>query len=165
VQRCPACVGGPDAHDREDEKVPMSSPTEVVLAEIRDSTLSVDELVEAVRDSRAGAVVTFIGYVRDHDHGTGVEVLDYTCHPSAAQVATDLAATLAGEGRAVRLAVVHRVGHLAVGDVAVVAAVSAEHRAEAFEVCRALIDGFKATVPIWKHQIFTDGSDEWVGLP
>ncbi len=144
---------------------PVNSATEVVLAEVRESTLSVDELVEAVRDARAGAVVTFIGYVRDHDHGGSVEVLDYTCHPSAARVAGDLANTLAGDGRAVRLAVVHRVGHLSVGDVAVVAAVSAEHRAEAFEVCRALIDAFKTTVPIWKHQVFTDGSDEWVGLP
>ncbi len=143
----------------------MSSPTEVVLAEIRDSPLSVDELVQAVRDRRAGGVVTFIGYVRNQDHGASVEVLDYSCHPSAADVARDLATELAVQGRAVRLAVVHRVGHLTVGDVAVVAAVSAEHRAEAFEVCRALIDAFKATVPIWKHQVFTDGSDEWVGLP
>lgn len=143
----------------------MSSRTKVVLAEVRDAPLSVDEVVDAVRDPRAGAVVTFIGYVRDHDHGGSVEILDYSCHPSAADVATALAAKLAADGRAVRLAVVHRVGHLTVGDLAVVAAVSAEHRAEAFEVCRALVDEFKSTVPIWKHQIFTDGSDEWVGLP
>ncbi len=148
----------------QDEKEPMTA-TEVALAEIRPTDLSVDEVVAAVRDPRAGAVVTFIGYVRDHDHGEGVEVLDYTCHPSAADVAESLARRLAGEGRGVRLAVVHRVGHLAVGDIAVVAAVSAEHRREAFEVCRALIDDFKASVPIWKHQVFTDGSDEWVGLP
>ncbi len=141
------------------------SSSRVVVAEVRDAALSVDELVGAVRDPRAGAVVTFIGYVRDHDHGNGVEVLDYTCHPSAADAATSLATRLASEGRAIRLAVVHRVGRLSVGDIAVVAAVSAEHRAEAFEVCRALIDEFKATVPIWKHQVFSDGSDEWVGLP
>ncbi len=143
----------------------MTSTSEVVLAEIRDEPLSVDELVQAVRDPRAGAVVTFIGYVRDHDHGNGVEVLDYTCHPSAAQVARALAERLGASGRAVRLGVVHRIGRLAVGDIAVVAAVSAEHRGEAFEVCRALIDEFKTTVPIWKHQVFSDGSDEWVGLP
>lgn len=143
----------------------MTTASQVVLAEIRSTPLSVDEVVEAVRDPRAGAVVTFVGYVRDHDHGERVEVLDYTCHPGAAEVATALASRLAGDGRAVRLGVVHRVGQLRVGDLAVVAAVSAEHRAEAFEVCRALIDGFKAGVPIWKHQVFTDGSDEWVGLP
>lgn len=143
----------------------MTTATEVVLAEIRSTPLSLDEVVEAVRAPRAGAVVTFIGYVRDHDHGERVHVLDYTCHPSAAEVATALAVHLAGEGRAVRLGVVHRIGQLRVGDLAVVAAVSAEHRREAFEVCRALIDGFKAGVPIWKHQVFADGSDEWVGLP
>ena len=137
----------------------------VVLAEIRDTPLSVDELVEAVRHPRAGAVVTFTGYVRERDHGEPVEVLDYTSHPTATEVAYDLAARLAAEGRVVRLGVVHRTGHLTVGDIAVVAAVSAEHRREAFEVCHALIDEFKATVPIWKHQTFDDGSDEWVGLP
>jgi len=143
----------------------MSTTTEVVVAEIRDAPLSVDEVIEAVRDRQAGAVVTFIGYVRDHDHGDSVDVLDYECHPSAAEVAGELAGRLAADGRALRLGVIHRVGHLAVGDIAVVAAVSAAHRAEAFEVCRLLIDAFKSTVPIWKHQTFTDGSDEWVGLP
>ena len=143
----------------------MNTTTEVVVAEIRDSPLSVDGLVAAVRDRRAGAVVIFIGYVRDHDHGDSVEVLDYECHPSAADVAGELASRLAADGRVLRLGVVHRVGHLTVGDVAVVAAVSAAHRAEAFEVCRLLIDEFKSSVPIWKHQTFTDGSDEWVGLP
>ena len=143
----------------------MSTTTEVVLAEIRDTPLSVDELVAAVGDHRAGAVVTFIGYVRDHDHGDSVEVLDYECHPSAVDVAVALAGRLAADGRVLRLGVVHRVGHLTVGDIAVVAAVSAAHRAEAFEACRLLIDEFKNTVPIWKHQTFSDGSDEWVGLP
>jgi len=143
----------------------MSTPTEVVVAEIRDTPLSVDELVAAVRDPRAGAVVTFIGYVRDHDHGDSVDVLDYECHPSAVDVALELAGRLAADGLVLRLGVVHRIGHLRVGDIAVVAAVSAAHRAEAFDVCRLLIDEFKKTVPIWKHQTFTDGSDEWVGLP
>jgi molybdopterin synthase catalytic subunit len=143
----------------------MTMSTEVVLAEIRSTPLSVDEVVQAVRDRRAGAVVTFIGYVREHDHGDAVEVLDYSCHPSAEQVARDLAARHASSDRVVRLGVVHRIGHLSIGDIAVVAAVSAEHRREAFEVCHALIDDFKGSVPIWKHQVFTDGSDEWVGLP
>lgn len=143
----------------------MTQATEVVLAEVRSTPLSVDELVEAVRDRTAGAVVTFIGYVRERDHGESVEVLEYSCHPSAQQVAHDLAARHAAQGRVVRLGVVHRIGRLTVGDIAVVAAVSAEHRREAFEVCHALVDEFKATVPIWKHQVFSDGSDEWVGLP
>jgi molybdopterin synthase catalytic subunit len=137
----------------------------VVLAEIRGTPLSVDEVIDAVRHPSAGAVVTFSGYVRERDHGEPVAVLDYTSHPTAEQVAHDLADRLLAEGRVIRLGVVHRTGHLTIGDIAVVAAVSAEHRREAFEVCHALIDEFKATVPIWKHQTFTDGSDEWVGLP
>ena len=80
-------------------------------------------------------------------------------------MARALAERLAADGRSVRIGVVHRVGRLDVGDLAVVVAVSAEHRGEAFDVCRELIDEFKATVPIWKHQRFADGSDEWVGLP
>ncbi|MEO3938311.1 molybdenum cofactor biosynthesis protein MoaE [Dermatophilaceae bacterium Soc4.6] len=143
----------------------MSHTTEVVLAEVRDAPLSIDEVVGAVRDRRAGAVCVFVGYVRDHDHGESVEVLDYEVHPSAADVAHALATRLAADGRALRIGVVHRYGHLTIGDVAIVAAVSSAHRAESFEVCRTLVDEFKATVPIWKHQTFTDGSDEWVGLP
>ena len=137
----------------------------VVLAEVRDRPLSVDEVVAAVRHPAAGAVVTFIGYVRERDHGEAVEVLDYTSHPTAEHVARELTDRLAAEGRVIRIGVVHRTGHLTIGDIAVVAAVSAEHRREAFEVCQALVDEFKASVPIWKHQTFTDGSDEWVGLP
>ncbi|MEO7447730.1 MAG: molybdenum cofactor biosynthesis protein MoaE, partial [Humibacillus sp.] len=109
-----------------------------------------------------------------HDSGTSgdgvgghasVSHLDYTAHPQATEVARALADRLAADGRAVRISVVHRVGHLEVGDLAIVCAVSAEHRAEAFEVCRELVDEFKASVPIWKHQQFADGADEWVGLP
>ena len=116
-------------------------------------------------DDRAGAIVLFVGAVRDLDHGKAVELVEYTCHPSARDAAQRLAERLAGHGQVLRSAVVHRVGRLAVGDLAVVAAVGAVHRAEAFEVCRSLIDELKATVPIWKHQVFTDGTDEWVGVP
>jgi molybdopterin synthase catalytic subunit len=139
--------------------------TEVVLADIRDSPLSVDEVLDAVRHPQAGGIATFIGVVRERDHGQGVEALDYTSHPSAPQVLRDLAERLAAEGDVIRVAVVHRVGHLEISDIAVVVAVSAVHRGAAFEVCRELIDATKATVPIWKHQIFEDGSDEWVGTP
>jgi molybdopterin synthase catalytic subunit len=137
----------------------------VTLAEIRETPLSVDEVLRSVSDSRAGGVCLFVGTVRDHDHGEGVEALDYSAHPQAAETARALAERLAADGRSVRIGVVHRVGRLEIGDIAVVVGVSAEHRGEAFDVCRALIDEFKATVPIWKHQRFDDGRDEWVGLP
>lgn len=151
----------------------------VTLAEIRETPLSVDEVLASVSSPRAGGVCLFVGTVRDHDgpaaeHADGpgdagvdkaVAALDYSAHPQATEAARALAERLAADGRAVRIAVVHRVGHLEVGDVAVVVGVSAEHRGEAFEVCRELIDEFKATIPIWKHQRFADGADEWVGLP
>ncbi|GAA6524504.1 molybdenum cofactor biosynthesis protein MoaE [Intrasporangium sp. DVR] len=148
----------------------------VTLAEIRETALSVDEVLSSVADARAGGTCLFVGSVRDHDakdspgaagpaERADVTELDYSAHPQAADVARTLAERLAADGRSVRIAVVHRVGKLRVGDLAVVVGVSAEHRGEAFEVCRELIDEFKATVPIWKHQRFADGSDEWVGLP
>ena len=151
----------------------------VTLAEIRESPLSVDEVLSSVADARAGGTCLFVGTVRDHDARDGASEaavgeqtehaqvldLDYSAHPQAAEVARALAERLAADGRSVRIGVVHRVGRLDVGDLAVVVAVSAEHRGEAFDVCRELIDEFKATVPIWKHQRFADGSDEWVGLP
>jgi len=138
---------------------------EVVLADIRESPLSVDEVLGAVRHPLAGGIATFIGVVRERDHAQGVQALDYTCHPSARQVLHELAERVAAGGDVIRLAVVHRSGHLETGDIAVVVAVSAVHRASALDACRELIDTVKADVPIWKHQIFEDGSDEWVGTP
>jgi molybdopterin synthase catalytic subunit len=142
-----------------------ADPAEVVLADIRDSPLSVDEVLDAVRHPRAGGIATFIGVVREHDHGQEVEALDYSSHPSAPQVLREVAGRLAAGGDVIRVAAVHRVGHLEIGDLAVVVAVSAVHRGAAMDVCRGLIDALKATVPIWKHQVFEDGSDEWVGTP
>jgi molybdopterin synthase catalytic subunit len=137
----------------------------VVLADIRETPLSVDEVLDAVRHPRAGGIATFVGVVRDLDHGQGVEALDYSAHPSAPQVLLEIAERLATGADVIRIAAVHRVGHLEIGDLAVVVAVSAVHRGTAFDVCRELVDTLKATVPIWKHQVFDDGSDEWVGTP
>ncbi len=139
-------------------------PARVALADIRDAPLSVDEVIQAVTDARAGGVATFVGAVREEDHGRVVRALDYSAHPSALDVLRLLTERLAARDGVVAIGAVHRVGHLEVGDLAVVCAVSARHRAAAFEVCRELIDALKSTVPIWKHQVFTDGSDEWVGL-
>jgi molybdopterin synthase catalytic subunit len=143
----------------------VNDVAEVVLADVRESPLSVDEVLEAVRHPRAGGIATFVGVVREHDQGRGVEALDYSSHPSAPQVLREIAGSLAVGGDVIRLAVLHRVGHLEIGDVAVVVAVSAVHRAAALDVCRELIDAVKSSVPIWKHQVFQDGTDEWVGTP
>ncbi|GMA38907.1 molybdenum cofactor biosynthesis protein MoaE [Mobilicoccus caccae] len=135
------------------------------LVAVSETPLSVDEVLRAVAHPRVGGVVTFLGVVRDHDGGKDVGALDYSAHPSALTALTELVeATLRREG-VVTAAAVHRKGHLEIGDLAVVLAVGAEHRGQAFDACRALIDDLKAQVPIWKHQVFADGSDEWVGTP
>lgn len=136
----------------------------VLVADVRDAPLSVDEVIAAVRDEACGGLVTFIGIVRDHDHGKSVEGLGYSSHPSATERLAGVCAEVANAHSTVRVGAVHRVGDLVVGDLAVVVAVAAPHRGEAFAACRELIDTLKREVPIWKHQVFTDGADEWVGI-
>ena len=139
--------------------------TAVRLAEIRESELSVDEVVAAVRDPGAGGLVVFAGAVRDVDGGRAVRELGYTAHPRAEADLRAVAESVAARFPVVAMAVTHRVGELRIGDLAVVLAVSCPHRGEAFDAARALIDELKQTVPIWKHQVFDDGSEEWVGTP
>ncbi|GAA4406286.1 molybdenum cofactor biosynthesis protein MoaE [Tsukamurella soli] len=118
----------------------------------------------AVADPAAGAVVGFVGAVRDHDHGHGVTRLEYSAHPTAAQVLAEVVQRVAAAAVGVRaVAVSHRIGTLEVGEAALVVAVAADHRRAAFDTCAALVDEVKAALPVWKHQIFTDGTDEWVG--
>lgn len=136
----------------------------VLLADVRDGPLSVDEVMDAVRTPAAGAVTTFVGIVRDHDHGHDVVALDYSAHPLAADRLRAVCVQVAQAHPEVHVAAVHRVAALVVGDLAVVVAASAPHRAEAFAACRELIDTLKREVPIWKHQRFADGADEWVGI-
>jgi molybdopterin synthase catalytic subunit len=119
----------------------------------------------AVDHPAAGAVVSFRGVVRDHDGGRGVRALHYEAHPSAAAVLAEVAAEIAKDPLVYAIAVSHRVGDLDVGDVALAAAVSTAHRAAAFEICGRLVDEVKARLPVWKHQLFADGTDEWVNSP
>ncbi|HEX8497786.1 MAG TPA: molybdenum cofactor biosynthesis protein MoaE [Actinomycetales bacterium] len=137
----------------------------VRLTDVRESPLSVDEVVAAVADPAAGGTCVFIGAVREQDDDRAVSALAYSAHPTAVDLLAQVAALVAGRHELTALAAVHRVGDLVVGDLAVVVAVSAPHRAEAFTAARDLIDTLKSTVPIWKHQQFDDGGDEWVGLP
>ncbi|GAA2331046.1 molybdenum cofactor biosynthesis protein MoaE [Dactylosporangium salmoneum] len=120
---------------------------------------------QAVEDRAAGAVVSFAGVVRDHDGGRGVVELEYEGHPSAADVLAEVAAEIAADPAVRGLAVSHRVGRLEIGDVALAAAVSTAHRAEAFALCARLVDEVKARLPVWKRQVFTDGEEEWVNCP
>ena len=135
----------------------------VRLVGLRASELSLDEVRAAVADPAAGGFAFFAGAVRNEDHGRAVTALSYSAHPSAEAELRRVAEEIAEKFRLHAVAAVHRVGDLAVGDLAVVVAVACPHRAEAFDACRALIDELKATVPIWKHQRFADGQSEWVG--
>lgn len=139
--------------------------TRVVLARISDQPISLDDHVAAVDSATAGAVTTFVGRVRDHDPDAkdAVVALEYSAHPDAEAVLRDIADRAAGETESL-VAVSHRTGRLAVGDAAVVIAVASAHRAEAFEVCRAVIELVKAELPVWKRQVEADGTTAWKGL-
>jgi molybdopterin synthase catalytic subunit len=136
-----------------------------VRSALTGETLSVADHEAAVANDAAGAVVSFAGVVRDHDAGRGVVHLVYEAHPSAATVLAEVAADIASDPAALGVAVSHRVGELQVGDIALAAAVATAHRAEAFALCARLVDEVKARLPVWKHQHFTDGTDEWVNSP
>jgi len=137
----------------------------VTIAEVVDRRLDLTAHESAVAERRAGAVVSFQGVVRDHDHGRSVTLLEYEGHPSAADVLRQVAEEIAADPDVYAVAVSHRIGKLEIGDVALVAAVSTAHRAAAFAACARLVDEVKARLPIWKRQVFADGTDEWVNCP
>jgi molybdopterin synthase catalytic subunit len=132
---------------------------------LTDEPLDVTAHEAAVAHPAAGAVVSFAGVVRDHDGGRSVLRLIYEAHPSAESVLAEVAAEIAKDPAVKAIAVSHRVGELAIGDVALAAAVATAHRAEAFALCARLVDEVKARLPVWKHQHFADGTDEWVNAP
>ena len=133
------------------------------LFEIRDSELSLAEVVAAVTRPEAGGIAVFVGTVRSENAGLPVSLLEYQAYASmAAKEMARIGQEIAAELGDVRLAVLHRVGSLRVGDTAVVCAASTPHRAEAFQACRLLIDRIKARVPIWKREHGPSGP-YWVG--
>ncbi|MFI6822932.1 molybdenum cofactor biosynthesis protein MoaE [Micromonospora sp. NPDC050187] len=136
-----------------------------MIAEVTTAPLDAAAHEAAVADRRAGAVVAFQGVVRDHDHGRSVHALEYEGHPSAAEVLRAVAAEVAAHPDVYAVAVSHRIGPLEIGDAALVAAVSTAHRAAAFAACARLVDEVKARLPIWKRQVFADGTEEWVNCP
>jgi molybdopterin synthase catalytic subunit len=133
------------------------------LALIADEAIDEGAIERFVMTSANGALVTFRGVVRDHDHGTAVSALDYQAHPDALSFLQGCCDTVAAR-TGLRVAAAHRVGSLVVGDVALVAAVAAPHRSLAFDACQQLVDLVKTEVPIWKRQHLADGITEWVGL-
>lgn len=138
---------------------------DVRIAAIVEHPLDLDAHLAAVDDPRLGAVTTFIGRVRnnDPDAETPVIGLEYSAHPDATVTLRRIAAEAAGDAEAL-VAVSHRIGQLAVGDAAVVIAVASAHRAEAFAVCREVIEAIKRDLPVWKRQHESDGSSSWKGI-
>ena len=159
-------LAGGDHVRTEPEPEPVTA--RVRRAAVTEEPISVEEHAALVDDAAAGAVVTFAGVVRDHDRGRGVLDLEYSGHPNAAGVLAEVVGDLArrhGPAGVRAVAVSHRLGHLAIGDVALAVAVAAEHRAQAFAACSDIVDEVKRRLPVWKHQNFADGTDEWVNLP
>jgi len=138
--------------------------TLVVRAAVTEHPIFLAEHEELVGHQSAGAVVGFVGMIRDHDVGRRVVRLEYSAHPSATQVMADVVAEVAAQSDGVRaVAASHRIGVLHIGEAALVAAVAADHRHAAFTTCAHLVDTIKARLPVWKHQFFGDGTEEWVG--
>ncbi|CAJ1498718.1 molybdenum cofactor biosynthesis protein MoaE [[Mycobacterium] holstebronense] len=136
----------------------------ILRAAITEQPIVLSEHEELVGHRAAGAIVGFVGMIRDHDHGQQVRRLEYSAHPSAQQVMAEVLAEVAEQAVGVRaLAASHRIGVLHIGDAALVAAVAADHRREAFEACALLVDTIKERLPVWKHQFFADDTEEWVG--
>lgn len=136
----------------------------VLRAAVTEEPILLSEHEDLVGHRAAGAIVGFVGMIRDHDHGREVTRLEYSAHPSAQQVMAEVLAEVAEHSAGIRaLAASHRIGVLHIGDAALVAAVAADHRREAFEACALLVDTIKARLPVWKHQFFADDTEEWVG--
>lgn len=141
------------------------TPPRVRQALVSESPLSVDRLLGLVAGPKVGGIALFIGTIRDHDADADVSSLDYTQHPTAQAALARCAAQTAERYDVLTVAVEHRIGHLEVGDLAVVVAVGAVHRGPALAAAKYLIDTLKAEVPIWKEQHFVSGATHWVGLP
>jgi molybdopterin synthase catalytic subunit len=137
--------------------------TRIVHAAVTEQVILLPEHEALVAHHAAGAVVAFAGVVRNHDGGREVLHLDYSAHPHAEQVLFEVLAEIAATAPGVHaIAASHRVGRLQIGDAALVAAVAAEHRGAAFGTCARIVDAVKERLPVWKHQFFADGTDEWV---
>ena len=131
---------------------------------ITDEPLDTGALIDSARRDTCGAVASFVGVVRNHDGGESVDAIEYSSHPSSQQILRDIAVELKDRPGVHRIVAWHRVGRLGIGEDAMVVAVAAEHRAQAFRAVEAIVEDVKAKLPIWKKQELTDGSHNWSGL-
>lgn len=131
---------------------------------VTDQVISAADLAALVSGDKSGAVVSFSGDVRNHDGGKDISTLTYEIHPSAQEVLKVIVTEVSARFAINDVAVAHRYGDITIGECAFAVAVSADHRAAAFAACSALVDTVKEKLPIWKHQVFSDGSDQWVNF-
>ncbi len=133
------------------------------MIEITSKPISAQPVIDRVRKNSHGAVVTFVGTVRDNSEGKGVLYLEYEAYREMAEKnLKGISAEIHNRWRISDLGIVHRVGRIEVGDTAIVIAVGSAHRLEAFEACQYAIDRIKEIVPIWKKEFYEDSST-WIG--
>jgi molybdopterin synthase catalytic subunit len=156
-----------------DAETPLADGDEVALlppvsggsggrSSLSERPLDVQEVVRRVAGPDCGGLVTFVGAVRDQSRGHEIRHLEYEAYAGMAEREMDrICDEAARRWPGARVAIAHRAGHLEVGDLAVVVAAAAPHRAEAFDACRFAIDTLKQTVPIWKKEVAADGAS-WV---
>ena len=131
---------------------------------ITDEPLDTGALIDSARRDTCGAVASFVGVVRNHDGGESVDAIEYSSHPSSQQILRDIVMEFKDRPGVHCIVAWHRVGRLGIGEDAMVVAVAAEHRAQAFRAVEAIVEDVKAKLPIWKKQELTDGSHNWSGL-
>jgi molybdopterin synthase catalytic subunit len=125
--------------------------------------LDADAITESVRRQDCGAVVIFLGTVRDLTDGKITATLDYEAYPGMAeQKMAEIESATRARWPVGQMMMVHRLGHLELGEISVAVAVSCPHRGQAFEACRFAIDQLKECVPIWKKENWADGTSEWI---
>lgn len=141
----------------------MTVTSRIGLTGVSEHPLETAPVADSVRSDTSGALVVFEGIVRNHDAGRSVSGIDYSAHPAAGDVVREVAEDVATRHPECRVALMHRTGALGIGDMALVAAVSSPHRSASFAAIQDLVDTVKIKLPVWKRQLFTDGTEEWVG--
>jgi molybdopterin synthase catalytic subunit len=134
----------------------------MITALVTDQIIETQVLTDSVKTKQGGAVVTFCGDVRDNDSEKSVSSLTYEIHPSAQQVLEEITHRIIAKHDVLGVAAAHRYGEIPIGESAFVVVVSAVHRGSAFAACEEIVSTVKAELPIWKYQVFADGTSEWV---
>ena len=134
----------------------------MITALVTKEKISVASLAQSLKTHQAGAVATFSGDVRDNDGDKSVTSLAYEIHPSAQSVIDEITHRIAAKHDVLGVAVAHRYGEIPMGETAFAVVVSAVHRGPAFAACEEIVSVVKSELPIWKYQIFADGTNEWV---